>query len=115
MGSILTSIKKLCQVAEADTSFDTDLIIYINSALTKLKELGVGPVEGVSIADSTQTWVGLYGEDVDQTLIRLFVYINVRLIFDPPTSSFVLDALRKELSETEWRLYVKADNELVTE
>ena len=115
MESILTSIKKLCQVAEADTSFDIDLVIYINSALTKLKELGVGPAEGASITDSTQTWVSLYGEDIDQTLIRLFVYLNVRLIFDPPTSSFVLDALKKELKETEWRLYVKADNELVTE
>ena len=109
MDSILNTIRKLCQISDGDTSFDTELIIFINSALAILTEIGVGLSDGFEIAGDTETWKNFYGEDVNKTLIQNYVRLKVVLDFDPPSSSFVLESLKKELSEIEWRLYNKYD------
>jgi hypothetical protein len=105
MESILTSIKKLLGLQEDDTSFDTDIIIHINSVFMILNQLGVGPVEGFTIEDKTKTWTDYLG--TDKMLIsgvKSYIYLKVRLIFDPPTISAVLDAMKRETDGFEWRL-----------
>lgn len=113
MDSILTSIKKLLGVDEEVTHFDPDITIHINSALFALNQLGVGPTEGFFIIDKTATWVNLIGERKDLEAIKTYVYLKVRLIFDPPTNSFLVDAINKSIAECEWRINVQVDTPTV--
>ena len=102
--SILTSIKKLLSIAEECTDFDKDLIININSTLMILTQLGVGPLEGFVIEDSTATW-GEFEPNIKQmALVKTFVHLKVRLVFDPPMSTAVLESMKEIIKETEWRL-----------
>ena len=100
--SILTSIKKLLGIAEEDTSFDQDIIMHINTVFAILAQLGVGPANGF-LVDNTTTW-----EDYISTqrlaFIKSYVSMKVKVMFDPPTSSFALDALNKQIAEYEWRI-----------
>ena len=109
MESILTSIKKLVRIAEDYTAFDTDFIIYINSAFATLNQLGIGPVEGFSIVDASSKWsdYGVATPMLDH--VKSYVYLKVKTIFDPPTSSTVLDAYNRMIQETEWRLKVASE------
>ena len=109
MESILTSIKKLVGIAEDYTVFDTDFIIYINSAFATLNQLGIGPVEGFSIVDASSKWsdYGVATPMLDH--VKSYVYLKVKTIFDPPTSLTVLDAYNRMIQETEWRLKVASE------
>lgn len=109
MESILTSIKKLIGYDEADDSFDTDLIMHINSVLAILRQLGVGPSEGFRIKDESTTWDEFIPEEQFLDDVKTFVYLKVRLIFDPPQSSAMMDAMNRMLSELEWRINVAAE------
>jgi len=102
--SILTSTKKLLGIDEAYTHFDLDIIININSCFSTLNQLGVGPLEGFSIEDATSEWEDFVGEDAQMNLVRSYVYMKTRVIFDPPTSSFFLTAIQDQIKEAEWRL-----------
>lgn len=111
MESILTSIKKLLGMTEDYEHFDMDLIIHINSVFMNLNQLGVGPPEGFTIRDKTSTW----DEFIPQThknfeSVKSYVYMKVRLLFDPPISSAVIDAMNRSISEFEWRLNVTAES-----
>lgn len=110
MDSILTSVKKIVGVSEEDESFDTDLIMHINSALMILKQLGVGPTEGFSIFDKTSVWSDLLSDDLSIEAVKSYVGLKVRMIFDPPTSSAVADAINKTISELEWRILCDVEN-----
>ena len=109
--SILTSIKKLLGMTEDYTNFDTDIIIHINSAFMVLNQLGVGPSDGFSIEDDSATWDEYIPED-DKRLeaIKTYIYLKTRLVFDPPQSGTVMDALKQSIHEYEWRLNVQADS-----
>lgn len=109
MESILASIKKLIGYDEADDSFDTDLIMHINSVLAILRQLGVGPSEGFRIKDESTTWDEFIPEEQFLDDVKTFVYLKVRLIFDPPQSSAMMDAMNRMLSELEWRINVAAE------
>lgn len=110
MDSILISIKKMLGIAEEYEHFDADLIIHINSVLSILTQIGVGPSEGFSITDKTAMWYDFVtGEQYND--VRSYVYMKVRLMFDPPTSSSVMDSMNRMISEIEWRLFVKADTD----
>lgn len=110
MDSILTSIKKLLGIQEDYTHFDTDIIIHVNSALMILNQLGVGPLGGFSIVDSSTTWDEFIPED-DKNFeaAKTYVYMKVKLIFDPPSSSAVIESMNRIISEIEWRLTVQHD------
>ena len=110
MDSILTSVKKIIGISEEDESFDTDLIIHINSVLMVLNQLGVGPEDGFSITDKSAVWTDLIGDNKLIEAVKTFVGLKVRLIFDPPTSSAVLDSINKTISELEWRINVMVEN-----
>ena len=109
MDSILTSIKKLLGIAEDYEHFDQDLIIHINSVLSVLTQLGVGPSEGFSIEDENATWNDFIPEDKRLSSIRSYVYMKVKLLFDPPLSSSVIESMNRMISEFEWRLNVAAE------
>lgn len=109
MTSILKTIKKLLGIADDQTNFDVDLIVHINSVLMTLTQLGVGPEEGFVISDEYANWEDFIPEDQNLELVKSYIYLKVRLLFDPPLSSSVLAAMERTISEFEWRLNVKAD------
>lgn len=108
MESVLNSIKKLLGIAEDYTVFDTDLIIHINSVLSILTQLGVGPPEGFSIEGPEDEWVS-FVDDSKVQMVRTYVYMKVRLVFDPPSSSAVIKSMEDSIKEYEWRLNVAVD------
>lgn len=110
MESILTSIKKLLGIAEDYTHFDSDLIMHINSVLMILTQLGVGPPDGFSIEDDSTFWKDFIPEDQNYELVKSYVHLRVKLLFDPPASSAVMESMNRMISEFEWRLNVKAES-----
>lgn len=110
MESILTSIKKMLGIAEDYTHFDTDLIIHINSVFAILAQLGVGPSKGFSIEDEVPEWNDFLTEGMNLELVKSFVYLKVRLLFDPPASSSVIESTNRLLSELEWRINLEAES-----
>lgn len=115
MESILKSIKKLLGISDEETHFDSDLIMHINSVLTILNQLGVGPSDGLSIVDDTSVWDDFINDDVDFNAVKTYIYLKVKLIFDPPLNSSVLSAMERQISELEWRLNVNASNKSTEE
>lgn len=105
MDSILTSIKKMLGIVEEYEHFDPELIMYINSAFMVLNQLGVGPIAPFTISDSEACWSD-FASDGDIEAVRSYVYLKVKLIFDPPSSSFVLESINKQIAELEWRMNV---------
>ena len=107
--NILESVKLALGIQNEYTPFDQQILPHINSAFVILNQLGLGP-DQIFIADSSSEWSEfLVGPSVDLNLVKSYVYLKVRLLFDPPTSSFVLDALNKQSQEYEWRLNVFVD------
>lgn len=107
--SILTSIKKLLGIAESNTDFDTDIVMHINSVFMILRQLGVGPETGFNITGNSETWFNYLGEEKNKlALVRSYIYLKVRLLFDPPVGS-VLESINRSISEFEWRLNVEVD------
>ncbi|MBQ1733422.1 MAG: hypothetical protein II038_00925 [Lachnospiraceae bacterium] len=105
MDSILTSIKKLLGIASDYTHFDNDIIIQINSAFSVLTQLGVGPLEGFEITDDSSIWSD-FTDDPRLNLAKTYVYLKVRLAFDPPTSAALIESCNRQLDELTWRLTV---------
>lgn len=97
--SILDSIKQMLNVEPLDTSFDGELIIFINSALSIVNKLGVGP-EGFRIADNTAIWTDFLLGRTDLEEVKTNVYLRVRLVFDPPQNSFAINAIKEQIAES---------------
>ena len=111
MDSILTSIKKLLGITAEYKQFDPDLIIHINSVFLILKQLGIGPEQGFSISGEYETWDQFLPEgSTNLEAVKSFMHIKVKLLFDPPTSSAVMEAMNRIASEYEWRLNVEAES-----
>lgn len=108
--SILNTIKKMLGLSEDYVAFDADIIVHINSALMSVQQLGIGPTAGMAISDSSATWGSLLGDRENLEAVKSFIYIKVRLVFDPPSSSFVLQALKEDANELEWRLREQAED-----
>ena len=104
--SILGSIKKLIGIEETETYFDSDIITGINSSFSTLNQIGIGPNDGFSISDNTKIWND-YSTDVRTLeLVKSYVHLKTKLLFDPPSSSSIVEIINKEISEFEWRLNV---------
>ena len=97
MDSILTSIKKLLGIAEEYEHFDPDIVMYINSAFSVLTQLGVGPEEEACIEDASKTWSEFLYDDPRLEFVKTFIYLKVRLAFDPPLSSAVMEAINRQI------------------
>lgn len=104
--SILKTIKQLIGCPDDFEQFDLDLTIHINSAFATLTQLGVGPKEGYRITGPDNVWSEFEEDAQKSSLIKDYVYIKTRLLFDPPTSSALMDSLKEQLKEMEWRLYI---------
>lgn len=109
MESILTSIKKLLGIEEEYTQFDNDIIMHINSVFLNLTQLGVGPAEGFLIEDDTATWEDFIGDSNHLQAVKSYMYLKVKLLFDPPLSSSVIESMNRMIAELEWRLNVAVD------
>ena len=107
--SILKTIKKLIGPSLDYDYFDNDLIIHINSAFSVLNQLGLGSDDTFSITGDTETWGDFLGDRKFLEMVKTYVYLKVKVIFDPPTSSFVLEAYNKQIAELEWRINVAVD------
>ena len=108
--SILTSIKKLLGIDENYTHFDADIIMHINSVFSILTQMGVGPANGFSISGKDDTWSAFIMDKPNIfSLVKSYVYMKVRLLFDPPLSSAAIESINRQISEFEWRLFVAAD------
>ena len=107
--SILLTIKKMLGLSEDYDVFDPELIIHINTVFGTLHQLGVGPDEQFRISGDNDLWLDFDtdGEQIDE--VKTYIYLRVRLLFDPPSSSFVLSSFKEQIQELEWRLNVKAD------
>lgn len=110
MESILTSVKKMLGITEEYDHFDADIIMHINSVLMVLTQLGVGPSEGFIIEDDSATWDEFFGESPQLQAVKSHIFMKVKLLFDPPTSSAVMEAYNRAISEFEWRLQVAAES-----
>ena len=106
MESILTSIKKLLGIGEECTHFDDQIIMHINTVLSILTQVGVGPSSGFAIENSTDKWEEFVGEDPRFNMVKTYVYQKVKMVFDPPTSSTHMEALKQSIAELEWRLNI---------
>lgn len=109
MESILTSIKKLLGIAEEYEHFDNDIIMHINSVLMVLTQLGVGPSGGFIIEDDSAIWTDFISDATQLQAVKSYIFMKVKLLFDPPASSAVLDSYNRLTNEFEWRLNAGAD------
>lgn len=107
--SILTSIKKLLGITEDYTHFDTDITMHINTAFSVLTQIGVGPATGFHITGANETWSSFIGEPSFVEMIKSYVYLRVRMLFDPPVNGSLIDAMNKQIDQYEWRIMVALD------
>lgn len=107
--SILGSIKKLLGPGADDEHFDPDIIMHINSALMELRQIGIGPEEGYNIEGDTEEWVDFLPDIEKLAPVKQYVYLKVKLIFDPPLSTSVIEEYNKAISRLEWRLNSEVD------
>ena len=107
--SILLSIRKLIGLGIDNNAFDVDLIIDINAAMMILYQLGVGPSRPYSITGESETWNDFFADDEQLSLVQTYIYLKTRLMFDPPTTGVLHQAMERQVQEFEWRLNVQAE------
>lgn len=110
--SILTSVKTTLGLPDAHTAFDSEIILYINSALSTLTQLGVGNPDGFSISSKQEVWSDFIGNDPKLNTVKTYVSLKVRMLHDPPEIGFVITEMRKTVEELEWRINVQVDDEI---
>lgn len=109
--SILDSIKKVLGLSPDYEVFDEDVILHINSVLATLNQLGVGPEYGFRIDGKDETWYDFMGDDPNLSSVKSYIYLKVRLLFDPPQNSNITNAMNEQLKEFEWRINVYREND----
>lgn len=112
MDSILTSIKLLLGITEDYEAFDQQIIAHINSVFMILTQLGVGPPEGFMITSKIETWNEFISDDKKMQLVKSYMHLKVKMLFDPPSSSVVMDSTNRMINEFEWRLNSQAESKL---
>lgn len=108
-GSILTDIKKLLGISEQYENFDQDIILHINSVFMILNQLGVGPKKPYSIEDENDSWSDFISDYAELPAIKSYIYMKVRLMFDPPTVGSHVEAMKELIKEFECRLNYAVD------
>lgn len=113
--SILNSIKKFLNISPEDTSFDQDLILLINSAFMVIMQEWHGVDHAFTVEDETTTWKDFLGDDKDYEGLKQYIGLRVKLVFDPPTNSAVIEAMKREMDDLEWRMYFFKDLDRIKE
>lgn len=109
MESILESVKKLVN-ADGHEHFDDEIITHINSVFADLQQMGIGPEEGFSIVGSDKTWADFTQDSIELNSVKSYMGLRIRLLFDPPSNSAVLESMKQQIDKWEWRLNAAADN-----
>lgn len=108
--SILSTIKDMVGIAKEDDSFDNDLIININSALSVLWQIGMPFAGSYSIKNNSDTWGSMFeGNEPLIDMSKEYMYMRVRIVFDPPSNSYVMDSIKNRISELEWRIRIQLE------
>ena len=107
--SILDSVKKVLNVASGDVSFDEDIIMHINTVFSTLNQLGIGPEIGFMVEDNTAVWSDFLQGDLRLNNIKSYMYLRCRMLFDPPTIGYQVDAMKEQIREFEWRINVQRE------
>lgn len=107
--SILLTIKKMLGLTPEYEVFDQEIMVHINSVFSTLAQLGTSPGTGFRISGKEDTWESFLGSNEDLEFIKDYIYLKVKVLFDPPTSSFVLDSINNQIKELEWRINVQVD------
>ena len=110
MESILTSIKKLLGPTAEYEHFDPDIIMHINSVFMDLAQLGIGPANGFVIEDDIATWADFLSDTTNLEAVKTYTYLRVKLLFDPPSSSAVIEVMKRDIDKWEWRLNIAAES-----
>lgn len=104
MDSILDSVKKVLGIDKTYAAFDVDILMHINTVFATLHQLGVGPAAGYAIEDASPTWDDFLANDPRLNNIKTYVALKVRMVFDPPTTGFLLTSMKEQIQELEWRI-----------
>jgi hypothetical protein len=110
--SILNSTKKVLGLSEGYTAFDLDIITHINLAFSIVNDLGVGPTGGFYIEDKTSLWSDFVASPTQLATLRTYVFLKVRMLFDPPATSFAIEMMTKQVEEYEWRMSTRREVEI---
>lgn len=111
--SILDSTKKILGLAADYTPFDLDIITHINGTFSHLNQLGIGPETGFTIEDNEETWDDYAVPSVQLNLVRTYLFLKVRMLFDPPSTSYLIEAMNRQIQEHEWRLNVFREHDIM--
>lgn len=110
--SILDDVKHMLGLLPSEHAFDSDVVIHINSVFGTLHQLGVGPNEGFMIMGDTEQWDDFF-TDSRLNPVKSYVFLRVKLLFDPPQTGFTVGSMDRQISELEWRLLVAADGPFI--
>jgi hypothetical protein len=110
MSSILDDTKAALGLASDYTPFDAEIIMHINSVLANLNQLGIGSDAGMEIVNKNNTWAELIGEENRLNHVKSYMYLKVKMLFDPPNTGYVLTAMEKQIDQAEWRITVAQDD-----
>lgn len=113
--TILNDVKKILGLDASYTAFDTDIITHINTVFVVLNGLGIGPTNGFQITDNTTTWDAYIGTDLNLNSVKTYIALRVQMIFDPPSTSFVIEARNKVIEELEVRLSITREDKSWTD
>lgn len=108
--SILDSVKKTLNLPSEYEAFDTDIILHINSVFSTLNQLGIGPLDGFQIESKDETWVTFLEGDLRLNNVKTYMYLRVRMLFDPPTTGYHVDAMKQQITELEWRINAQRES-----
>jgi hypothetical protein len=113
--SILNTIKKLLGIAPDDDSFDSDVLVHINSTIPILSQMGIGPSNGFIVTSPDDKWSDYINSDtINLEGVKTYLYLKIKLIFDPPTNSTTIDAINKSINELEWRMMLAVETNNLT-
>lgn len=112
MDSILDSVKKALGIDKNYTAFDVDILMHINTVFATLHQLGIGPAAGFAIEDATTTWIDFLSDDPRLNNVKTYVYLRVRVVFDPPGGSYhMLNSMNQQIQELEWRISIRREDD----
>lgn len=115
LDSILNGTKKVLGLDPSYTVFDVDIQMHINSVFSTLTQLGIGPIDGFMIEGADTEWSAFLENDFRLNSVKSYMYLRVRMLFDPPPTSFLIDAQDKQIKELEWRLNVTREGDSWTD
>lgn len=109
---ILPSIKKVLGISPDIAAFDTDITMHINTVLANLVQMGIGPSTGYAVTSSENKWSDFitYEQPLLLQNVKSYVYIKVKMLFDPPSATSVIDAMNNQAKEIEYRMYTQVGN-----